>query len=117
MYIGLPAETPTWVIGLSVLGSVLIASVYGLARLARTVLPTTSAERLAWWKVFWQYRRDFRRDRWAQRENRWARRHGSPQLHGSSGQGIEHVGHPPTNGLHEATLDRTLGISADEAQS
>lgn len=89
MHISLPAGAPTWAVGLSLLCPVLVTLIYGLGRLARAVLPDTSAERLAWWKYYWQYRRDLRRDRWKQREQRWARRHTSSESRDEGSYGVE----------------------------
>ncbi len=72
--ISLPAGAPVWVVSISLAGVLLIGLVFGLARLTRAALPTTPAERLDWWKCYWQHRRDLRRDRW-QHERRRASRH------------------------------------------
>ena len=60
----LPGWTPAWVVVAGVLGALLVAAVYALVRLVRVALPATSAERLDWWRDFWLYRRELRRDRW-----------------------------------------------------
>ncbi len=70
--ISLPAGAPVWVMSISLVGVLLIGLVFGLARLTRAALPTTPAERLDWWKCYWQHRRNLRRDRWQQHERRHA---------------------------------------------
>jgi hypothetical protein len=103
MHITLPAGAPTWTVGLSILGPMLIALVYGLVRLARATLPDTPAERLAWWRYYWQYRRDLRRDRWKQREQRWARRNTSFESPGPGGHSVESArDKPATRAAHSA---------------
>ena len=70
IHVSLPPGAPTWVVGLSLAGAVLIGLSYCLVRLVRAALPDAPAERLDWWKAFWRYRRDLRRDRWRRRELR-----------------------------------------------
>lgn len=75
IHIGLPAGTPAWIIGISLAGVLLIGLIYGLVRLVRAALPATSAERLNWWRYYWEHRRDLRHDRWRRRDQRRLRRH------------------------------------------
>ncbi len=76
--INLPVGAPMWVVSISLAGILLIGLVFGLARLTRAALPATPAERLDWWKCYWQHRRNLRRDRWQQHERRHASRHPAP---------------------------------------
>jgi len=107
MHIVFPASAPTWIIAVSVLGPGVISLTYGVARLARIILPSTSAERLTWWKYFWQARRDLRHDRWMHREQRWARRHGRLWLAEAN-----------THGTHATLLTRSNeGVACDVPRS
>jgi hypothetical protein len=72
MHISLPIGAPAWAVSLSVHSPMLITLVYGLVRLARATLPGTSTERLAWWKCYWQYRRDLSLDPRVSRTSRGA---------------------------------------------
>ena len=74
--IDLPAGAPGWLAATSLASVLLIGLIYSLAWLIRGVLPTTPAERLDWWKYYWQHRRELRRDRWRRHDRRNALRHG-----------------------------------------
>lgn len=70
--LSLPAGAPTWAVGVSIAVVLLTGLIVGLAWLARAALPATPAERLDWWKCYWQHRRDLRRDRWRRHVQRHA---------------------------------------------
>jgi hypothetical protein len=74
IHISLSNATPLWVVAISLAGTLLICLILSLSRLVRSVFPQTAAGRLEWWKSFWKYRRDLRRDRWKRREIRRAER-------------------------------------------
>lgn len=86
IHITIPADTPTWVIVISLTGVFLIALVSGLTLLARTVLPKTSAGRLNWWKEFWKHRSNLRHERWERRDQRRLQRHFRDQISIPSGK-------------------------------
>ena len=74
VHISMPAETPAWLIVISLTGALLIGLTYGLVRLVRAALPDTPAERLNWWVQYWKHRRNLRRDRWERRDQLRLRR-------------------------------------------
>jgi hypothetical protein len=78
--ISLPPGAPTWLVGLSLAGILLVGLVYALVRLVRVALPDSPAERLDWWKSFWRHRRDLRHDRWRRRDQRRVRHRSSRQM-------------------------------------
>lgn len=61
----LPANSPTWLLALTIVALLLAAAIVGLVRLVRHALPQDSRDRLAWW----QDRREFRARRKHERHN------------------------------------------------
>jgi hypothetical protein len=88
IHVGLPTGAPMWLVGIFLASALLVG-------LVRALLPQTPAERLDWWKSYWQYRRALRRDRWRRHEQRRAERHALRPLHaGQAAEDADHSGDP-----------------------
>ena len=115
MHVSLPAGAPAWAIGLSILGPVLAVLVYGLARLVRAALPDASADRLEWWRCYWQYRRELRQDQCERRRTPedWAALERQEADNAASREDPQQLGGHSALARRGSRHQRLTGLSAD----
>jgi hypothetical protein len=107
IHMSLPAGAPVWLMSLSCVGIILIGVIYSMVRLARAMLPDSSADRLSWWTEYWSHRRELRHDRWKRRDEQRARHQVTESWHHSDGLPIQ-----PANTLAEKASSATSGSSS-----